>query len=136
MEGKFVILSVLIMSLVMAQIQVEAEKICCRNTRARNIFDSYRAQGIPLDFCLRVTDCISFPHNTCPPQFPANRLEHSADVVNEYCKVGCTSSLCGPLTTVQNSGGSEIGDGAIEDCAKSCSAFCTNGSTKLAVETA
>ena len=33
-------------------------------------------------------------------------------------------------------GGSEIGDGAIEDCAKSCSAFCTNGSTKLAVETA
>lgn len=53
MEGKFVILSVLIMSLVMAQIQVEAEKICCRNTRARNIFDSYRAQGIPLDFCFK-----------------------------------------------------------------------------------
>ncbi|KAH0897241.1 hypothetical protein HID58_046809, partial [Brassica napus] len=126
-EGKFVILSVLIMSLVMAQIQVEAEKICCRNTRARNIFDSCRAQGIPLDFCLRVTDCISFPHNTCPPQFPANRLEHS---------VGCTSSLCGPLTTVQNSGASEIGDGAVEQCANACSILCTTGSTKLAVETA
>ncbi|KAG5409653.1 hypothetical protein IGI04_005972 [Brassica rapa subsp. trilocularis] len=103
MEGKFVILSVLIMSLVMAQIQVEAEKICCRNTRARNIFDSYRAQ---------------------------------ADVVNEYCKVGCTSSLCGPLTTVQNSGASEIGDGAVEQCANACSILCTTGSTKLAVETA
>ncbi|KAF3607952.1 hypothetical protein DY000_02048751 [Brassica cretica] len=46
---------------------------------------------------------------------------------------GCTF-VCVPLTTLQ--GGSEIGDGAIEDCAKSCSAFCTNGSTKLAVETA
>ncbi|XP_013686391.1 thionin-2.1 isoform X3 [Brassica napus] len=82
------------MSLVMAQIQVEAEKICCRNTRARNIFDSCRAQ------------------------------------------VGCTSSLCGPLTTVQNSGASEIGDGAVEQCANACSILCTTGSTKLAVETA
>lgn len=95
-----------------------------------------------------------------------------ADVVNEYCKLRCTSSVCGPLTTLQNSGkikllkliilitilllgiiilidniithcniglvlgASEIGDGAVEDCAKACSGFCTNGSTKLAVETA
>lgn len=26
------------------------------------------------------------------------------DVVNEYCKLGCASSVCGALTTLQKSG--------------------------------
>lgn len=77
MEGKTVILSVLIIGLVMAQIQVEAEKICCRNTRARNTFNSCTAQGIPVSFCVRIVDCIILPYNTCPPEFPADRLENS-----------------------------------------------------------
>ncbi|KAF8047546.1 hypothetical protein N665_2961s0003 [Sinapis alba] len=103
MEGKTVILSVTILSLVLAQIQVEAVKTCCPTTNARHIIDR----------CLAI-----------------------ADAVNEYCKLGCTSSVCGPLTTLQNSGASEIGDGAVEHCAEACSTLCTNGSTKLAVETA
>ncbi|CAF2138720.1 hypothetical protein BRARA_B01736 [Brassica rapa] len=136
MEVKTVILSVLISSLVMAQIQVEA-KTCCPTTTARRIFDSCYGPSVPLTFCARISGCHLFPQSTtCPPEFPANRLENSADVVNEYCKLRCTSSVCGPLTTLQNSGASEIGDGAVEDCAKACSGFCTNGSTKLAVETA
>ncbi|KAF8100058.1 hypothetical protein N665_0232s0030 [Sinapis alba] len=136
MEGKTVILSVTIVSLVLAQIQVEAVKTCCPTTNARHIIDRCLAIGIPMIICLDTTGCVISTRPTCPPNFPANRLDNSADAVNEYCKLGCTSSECGPLTTLQNSGASEIGDGAVEHCAEACSTLCTNGSTKLAVETA
>ncbi|XP_020866166.1 thionin-2.2-like [Arabidopsis lyrata subsp. lyrata] len=74
MEYKNVILSVFIMSLVLAQIQVEA-RVC--------------------------------------------------DAINEYCNLGCASSMCGALTTLQNSGASEIVNEAVEKCTKACSTLCT-----------
>ncbi|CAN6996129.1 unnamed protein product [Brassica oleracea var. botrytis] len=60
----------------MAQIQVEA-KTCCPTTTARRIFDSCYGPSVPLTFCSRISGCLLFPHNTCPPEFPANRLENS-----------------------------------------------------------
>ncbi|KAF8112140.1 hypothetical protein N665_0066s0018 [Sinapis alba] len=126
----------LIISLFMMQIQVEAERVCCPNNLDRKKFDLCSATGFPKSACARLSECKIFPGNTCPSDFPANRLETSADAVAEYCKLGCTSSVCGPLTTFLNSGASEIGDGAVDHCVKACSTFCTNGSTKIAAETA
>ncbi|VVA97195.1 unnamed protein product [Arabis nemorensis] len=131
MEGKTVILSVLIMSLVMAQIQVEA-KSCCTSLRARSIFNA--CQDPPQE-CAKASNCIIYSGETCPPDYPYDMLKYSGDGVNEYCKLGCTSSLCGAMTTLQKSDASEIVNGAVEQCVKACSTFCTKGS-KIAVETA
>ncbi|KAG2331372.1 hypothetical protein Bca52824_002552 [Brassica carinata] len=43
-------------------------------------------------------------------------VEHACDkgdAVNEYCKLGCASSVCGGLTTLQNSDATEIVNGQL-----------------------
>ncbi|XP_057775450.1 probable thionin-2.4 [Salvia miltiorrhiza] len=65
----------------------------------------------------------------CPPGLVNDILENTA---NEYCKLGCASSVCAAITTLQNSDASEVVNGAVEKCRQACSAFCT----KAAVETA
>ncbi|XP_010414716.1 PREDICTED: thionin-like [Camelina sativa] len=133
MEGKTVILSVLIMSLVMAQIQVEA-KSCCPNTSARNIYNTCRFAGGSRPVCASVSGC-KIVDGKCPNGYTHDTLQNSGDAVNEYCKLGCASSVCGALNTLQSSDASEIVNGAVAQCAKACSSFCTKGST-TEVETA
>ncbi|KAL1200952.1 putative thionin-2.4 [Cardamine amara subsp. amara] len=70
----------------------------------------------------------------CPSDFPKDNLQILGDAVNEYCKLGCESSVCGALTTLQNSGASEIMSGAVEQCTKSCSVLCSKGSIQPALE--
>ncbi|XP_010512185.1 PREDICTED: thionin-like [Camelina sativa] len=136
MEGKTVILSVLIMSLVIAQIQVEA-KSCCPNTSARNIYNACRLPGTPRPVCASLSGCKIISGGTCPNGYKHDTLQNSGDAVsvNEYCKLGCASSVCGAMNTLQSSNASEIVNGAIAQCAKACSSFCTKGSTTK-VETA
>lgn len=76
MEGKTAILSVIIMSLLLAQIQVEAVKTCCPTTNARLIFDRCLAIGIHMILCLDTTGCKISSRPTCPPNFPANRVDN------------------------------------------------------------
>ncbi|KFK38502.1 hypothetical protein AALP_AA3G121400 [Arabis alpina] len=136
MEGKTVILSVLIMSPVMtqSQIQVEAE-ICCPSTSARNDFDTCSNYGGgSASYCASVSEC-KIVDGTCPEGYTRDILENSSETVNEYCKLGCASSVCGALTTLQNSDASEVMNKAVEKCTKACSTFCTKGS-KIAVKTA
>ncbi|KAF8047172.1 hypothetical protein N665_3163s0005 [Sinapis alba] len=135
MEGKTVILSVLIMSLVMAQNQVEAAKSCCPSITARNTYNVCRFTGSSRQTCARLSGCTIVSGTTCPQGYPHDILENSGDAVNEYCKLGCASSVCGALTTLQNSDASEIVNGAVAQCTNACSNFCTKGSAK-AVETA
>ncbi|EOA33469.1 hypothetical protein CARUB_v10021136mg [Capsella rubella] len=130
MEGKTVILSVLIMSLVMAQIQVEA-KSCCPSTSARNIYNTCRFTGGSRPFCASLSGC-KIVDGKCPNGFTHDTLQTSGDAVNEYCKLGCTSSVCGAMNALQNSDASEIVNGAVEKCATACSSFCTKGSTTKA----
>ncbi|CAL9222955.1 unnamed protein product [Arabidopsis halleri] len=100
------------------------------------MYKSCEFQGSPDIICESITGCKSFSGNACPPSFPNDILKNLGDVVNEYCKVGCaSSSLCGALTTLQNSDGSETVNGVVEQCAKACSTICTKGS-KTAVKTA
>ncbi|XP_010421072.1 PREDICTED: thionin-like [Camelina sativa] len=128
MEGKTLILSVLLMSLVMAEIQVEA-KSCCPNTTARNCYNVCRLTGSPRETCAKLCGCKIITGTICPLQYPRDILENSGDAVNEYCKLGCASSVCGTLTTLQNSDASEIVNGAVVQCTEACSELCTKGSS-------
>ncbi|KAH0933542.1 hypothetical protein BRARA_C02750 [Brassica rapa] len=134
MEGKTVILGVIIMSLVMAQNQVEA-KICCPRTIDRNIYNACRLTGASMTNCANLSGCKIVSGTTCPPGYTHDILQNYGDAVNEYCKLGCASSVCGALTTLKNSDASEIVKGAVSQCTNACSNFCTKGSAK-AVETA
>lgn len=76
MEGKTLILSVLIMSLFMAQIQVEA-KSCCPTTGARNVYNVCRLAKRPRSICAMLSGCKIVKEETCPPGFPKDILENS-----------------------------------------------------------
>ncbi|XP_010500583.1 PREDICTED: thionin-like [Camelina sativa] len=137
MEGKNMILSVLLMSLVISQIQVEA-KSCCPDGSSRSCYNICRFTGTTLaELCAQLCSCKNVAGTTCPPGYTNDILENSAqgDDVNRYCKLGCASYVCGALTTLQNSDASEIVNGAVAQCTKACSALCTKGSAK-AVSTA
>nr|AAB33005.1 crambin precursor=thionin variant Thi2Ca3 [Crambe abyssinica, seeds, Peptide Partial, 133 aa] [Crambe hispanica subsp. abyssinica] len=126
MEGKTVILSVLIMTLVMAQNQVEA-KSCCPTMAARIQYNACRALGTPRPVCAALSGCKILDVTKCPPDYRYDILK-SSDALNEYCKLGCASSVCGALANLQNSDASEIVNGAVVQCNNACSSFCTKGS--------
>ncbi|XP_010470139.1 PREDICTED: probable thionin-2.4 [Camelina sativa] len=134
MEGKTLILSVLLMSLFMAQIQVDA-KSCCPSTTARNIYNTCRFAGSPRPVCASLSGCKNISGTKCPNGYTHDILENTGDAVTKYCKVGCVSSVCGALTNLQNSDASEVVNGAVEQCANACSTVCTKDSMN-AVETA
>ncbi|KAL8503884.1 hypothetical protein ACS0TY_022566 [Phlomoides rotata] len=134
MEGKIVIMSALLVSLVLGQIQVEA-KSCCPSTTARNIYNACRFAGGSRPLCASTSGC-RIVDGKCPNGWNNDILENTGDnAVNEYCKLGCVSSVCGAITTLQNSDANEVVNGAVEKCTNACSAFCTKGSI-TAVETA
>ncbi|CAH2048048.1 unnamed protein product [Thlaspi arvense] len=126
MEGRTVILSALIMTLVMARIQVEA-KICCPSASAKALYDIC-IRAFYGRTCLPKSGCKD--EDPCPPGYPYDILKSSAqgDAVNEYCKLGCDFSMCGVMTTLQNSGANEIVNGAVVQCTKACSTICNKGS--------
>ncbi|KFK38094.1 hypothetical protein AALP_AA3G068700 [Arabis alpina] len=127
MESKTVVLSVLIMSLVMANIQVEGFA-CCPTDAARDIFSECTYSGKVWTFCASLSGCQLNRYHNCPPGYTHGILENSGDAANEYCKLGCVSSVCGDMTTFKNSDASEIMNGAVKKCIKTCSNLCTKGS--------
>ncbi|KAF5188805.1 Plant thionin, partial [Thalictrum thalictroides] len=63
----------------------------------------------------------------CPSTHPrSNKLESSGAMINEYCKLGCASSVCDTLSTNQNSGEGEVNE-AVEHCVNACSELCNKG---------
>ncbi|EOA17642.1 hypothetical protein CARUB_v10006008mg [Capsella rubella] len=126
MEGKTLIVSVLVMSLFMAQIQVDA-KSCCPTSTARNIYNTCRVVGGSRPSCAGLSGC-KIVDGSCPNGYTNENLENTGDVVSGYCKVGCVSSVCGGLTTLQNSDASEIVNEAAGNCALACSKVCNKGS--------
>ncbi|XP_010464815.1 PREDICTED: probable thionin-2.4 [Camelina sativa] len=128
MEGKNLILTVLVMSLFIPQIQVDA-KSCCPSSIARSIYISCRLAGSTKSFCARLGKCIFVSAKTCPDGYTNDIFENTGDVVHEYCKLGCVSSVCSALTTLGNSDGSETE--AIKKCASACSTVCTKGSMNV-----
>ncbi|XP_010454564.1 PREDICTED: probable thionin-2.4 [Camelina sativa] len=138
MEGKTMILSMLIMSLMMAQIQVDAVvlKACCPTRAARIIYSACMVKGKGIQYCSDISKCqIVVANIVCPSLLPHDILGIAGDTVTEYCNLGCTSSVCGALTTLRDSDPSETVNGAVEQCVEICSTLCTKGSI-TAVETA
>ncbi|XP_019088101.1 PREDICTED: thionin-2.1-like [Camelina sativa] len=125
------------MSLLMVQIQVEA-KICCPSQKARTAYTICDwTPKIPHIICLHTTGCEEMAsYNLCSKGFIYHNLENSGDNINEYCKLGCATSVCNAVTTLKNSDASEVVNGAVEKCTKACSILCTNGFVKPALETA
>nr|ACH63221.1 thionin precursor [Rheum australe] len=126
MEGKTVILSMLLLSLVMAQFQAEAKVVCCPSVAARSRYNMCRM--VP-EKCASFAGCLLVIRK-CPPGWDNFNaiLEADGDGVTKYCKLGCVSSVCGVLSTLQNSDPSKIVNGAVEECTNACSAFCIKGS--------
>ncbi|CAA7041567.1 unnamed protein product [Microthlaspi erraticum] len=131
MEGKTVILSVLMMTLFMAQIQIEAANICCPSLSARATYEACSfapSQFIP---CLPLSGCMPAKGDgTCPPGYPNGILKKSgqSDAVSDYCKLGCGLSVCGAMNTLQNTDAKEIVNGAVKQCTKACSIICHKSS--------
>ncbi|EOA17618.1 hypothetical protein CARUB_v10005983mg [Capsella rubella] len=138
MEGKFVVLSVLMMSLIMSQIQVEG-KVCCPSQFQRSLYEICYWNPVTfrqMSTCSAVGGCKLIYTGICPSNLPYNNLEKSGDDVNKYCNLGCASSVCSAMTTLKNFDASEIVNGAIEKCISACSTLCTKGFVKPATETA
>ncbi|KAM6542060.1 hypothetical protein CsatB_006507 [Cannabis sativa] len=104
MVAAWAIVSVLLVSLVLGQIQVEA-KTCCPTTAALNFYNACRILGSSKKTCASLGGCKIISGNTCPKNYIYETLgNNGGDAVNEYCKLGCISSMCDPLTTLQDSG--------------------------------
>lgn len=73
MEGKSVILSLLIMSLVMVQIQVEA-RVCCPSQQSRNAYTACRIT-FSRSICLPASGCLEISGIVCPSGYPNDILE-------------------------------------------------------------
>ncbi|XP_030503738.1 thionin [Cannabis sativa] len=125
----------LLVSLVLGQIQVEA-KTCCPTTAALNFYNACRILGSSKKTCASLGGCKIISGNTCSKNYIYETLgNNGGDAVNEYCKLGCTSSMCDPLTTLQDSNASEVVNEAVEKCTKACFAICTKGRSITATTT-
>ena len=86
MEGKTVILGVIIMSLVMAQNQVEA-KICCPRTIDRNIYNACRLTGASMTNCANLSGCKIVSGTTCPPGYTHDILQNYGNLISFFLVV-------------------------------------------------
>ncbi|KAF5207011.1 hypothetical protein FRX31_003402 [Thalictrum thalictroides] len=52
------------------------------------------------------------------------------DTIDDYCKLGCASSVCNTISTLRNfeDADEEVANKALELCNNACSDFCTKGS--------
>ncbi|XP_057798830.1 probable thionin-2.4 isoform X1 [Salvia miltiorrhiza] len=133
MEGKSLIMSALLVSLVLGQFEVGAAKSCCPNPKARNVFNlcSFTPGGSD-SVCASLSGC-KIVNGECPNGWNYSFLENTGgNAVHEYCKLGCASSVCAAITTLQNSDASEVVNEAVEKCSQACSALCTKASITAA----
>ena len=123
-----VIMGVLILGLVVAQTQVEA-KSCCPSTSARNCYNVCRLTGASRERCASLCGC-KIVSGTCPPGYlhSISTLE-SSGAINDYCKLGCASSVCNTIGTHDDNSdvGEEVVNETVEHCHKACSEFCNKG---------
>ncbi|MGI4573955.1 hypothetical protein ACR2WM_26975, partial [Klebsiella pneumoniae] len=121
-DMRSVIICVVILSLFVEQIQVEA-KSCCKNTIARNCYNVCRLTG-PRKTCASICGCKIISGKKCPSDYPKFNLLPNPDEANaiEYCKLGCTSFVCDNINTVVES--EELND-VMERCNNACYDLCT-----------
>ncbi|KAI3919630.1 hypothetical protein MKW92_035098 [Papaver armeniacum] len=153
MEGKSPALSammvgVLLMGLFLAQTPVEA-KSCCKNTVARNCYNACRLTGTRI-LCAPVCNCKIISGTQCPSDYPKlNSLFNTETVeeantkeayaTSEFCKLGCTSSVCSNIMALHKSTASLVSEleesvkEAAKSCDNACFQFCNKKSDSAAV---
>ncbi|KAL5699432.1 hypothetical protein ACHQM5_030338 [Ranunculus cassubicifolius] len=113
MKGSTVILVLVTLGLLVAQTHVEAAT--CTNHNSKKCFSWCRwDEGNDDAYCASYCGCTLAGGKSFPPN----------DIIH-YCKIGCTSSMCVPTTTPQNSADGVGKDKEIVRCMKACSDVCT-----------
>ncbi|KAF5201451.1 Thionin [Thalictrum thalictroides] len=138
MEGKgvrapftAVIMCLLILGLVVAQTEAIVLKSCCRNTIGRKCYNACRLLGQAITVCGNRCDCTHIAAGAaCPTSHPSSdMLENSGAMINEYCKLGCASSVCDAITSTNEN--SDVREGEVKEavdlCNNACSEFCNKG---------
>ncbi|KAI3962254.1 hypothetical protein MKW92_015852 [Papaver armeniacum] len=154
MEGKSpalsaVMIGVLLMVLFLAQTPVEA-KSCCKNTAARNCYNTCRLTGAPRPVCAAGCNCKIISGTKCPKDYPRlNSLLNTetdeetdtkeAYATSDFCKLGCASSVCSNIMDLHKSTAglvSELEESvkeAAKSCDNACFQFCNEKSDSAAV---
>ncbi|KAI3962256.1 hypothetical protein MKW92_015854 [Papaver armeniacum] len=154
MEGKSpalsaVMIGVLLMGLFLAQTPVEA-KSCCKNTAARNCYNTCRLTGAPRPVCAAGCNCKIISGTKCPKDYPRlNSLLNTetdeetdtkeAYATSDFCKLGCASSVCSNIMDLHKSTAglvSELEESvneAAKSCDDACFQFCNKKSDSAAV---
>lgn len=132
MEGKIVVITVLLLNLVVGQLQVEA-KSRCPSTAIRNAYSVCRLTRASKAICASICGCKIVDGPTCPNGYTHDILQKTGgEAANEYCKLGCASSVCSAIATLQNFDQGELVNGAVEKCVVTCSALYTKYSIRAA----
>uniref|UniRef100_A0A0E0LC25 Uncharacterized protein n=1 Tax=Oryza punctata TaxID=4537 RepID=A0A0E0LC25_ORYPU len=133
MEGvKSLIMCMLVLALVLQQEQIKVEaKSCCPSTTARNIYNSCRFAGGSRDSCSKLSGC-KIVDGKCKPPYIHHTLDRESEEsdVLDFCKLGCTSSVCSTMNTLS---GNEAAKHAIDRCNDACYRFCTKEAETVTV---
>ncbi|XP_052160474.1 leaf-specific thionin-like [Oryza glaberrima] len=133
MEGvKSLIMCALVLGLVLQQEKIHVEaKSCCPSTSARNIYNSCRFAGGSREVCAKLSTCKHFD-GSCQPPYDHLTLHSDTEKsdVLDFCKLGCTSSVCSKINTFAANEGVNA---AVERCEDACDRFCTKEAQTVTV---
>ncbi|KAJ0973629.1 hypothetical protein J5N97_015594 [Dioscorea zingiberensis] len=120
MEGKGVrvplgvmIMVVVILGLNLAPAQTHS-KVCCTTFNALHCYDG----------CYRRTQYAKGCEKECPACTYTTSVERPTNYPNDFCKLGCASSMCSTISTLQNSDDAEQ---VVAGCNNKCSEICNKG---------
>ncbi|KAI3913500.1 hypothetical protein MKW98_003979 [Papaver atlanticum] len=126
-------------SCVLSQTPVEAPKICCMNDTRRNRYEVCLNTGASVASCAGVSGCLIIYGSFCPPNYPhkvgdEEKKEQTLQTANDFCKLGCASSVCSNIIALYESADStnKLKE-AVERCNNACFQFCNKKSDTAAV---
>ncbi|XP_025810533.1 alpha-hordothionin-like isoform X1 [Panicum hallii] len=119
--------SLIMFLLVVGQIQVEAKaKACCRKLWSATCAKNCIGYGFDLNYCAAQCGCKLTDEDQCHSRWAALPSESAAEAtVVDYCKMGCTSSVCNQMITDATSEVKK--DNVMKYCGIACHQFCTKG---------
>uniref|UniRef100_A0A8I6XX08 Acidic protein n=1 Tax=Hordeum vulgare subsp. vulgare TaxID=112509 RepID=A0A8I6XX08_HORVV len=112
---KSVVICVLILGLVLEQVQVEG-KSCCKDTLARNCYNTCRFAGGSRPVCAGACRC---------------KIISGEPDVTQYCTIGCRNSVCDNMDNVFRGQEMKFDMGL---CSNACARFCNDGAVIQSVE--
>uniref|UniRef100_A0ACD5W5S3 Uncharacterized protein n=1 Tax=Avena sativa TaxID=4498 RepID=A0ACD5W5S3_AVESA len=131
-----ILVAVCLVALVQTQ-QVHADHCCCPGSALIPAYITCRAFGSVSTCCRyctgRMTNQDGCPYPYIQPPFLSKGVSETnyGNKVVDYCKMGCTASVCNKIITSvasSNDGGKD----AMERCTSACHDLCTKDNAKIA----